>query len=242
MTHGERQYICPVEGPFIRPIYAAREQFLREAIRQSRQPVDSEPLRLLDAGCGDGYWLHRLSDMEGIEFHGLDYNPLRAKRAMEVAPHAQISLGNLCDFEPQRQFDIVLLNQVIEHVTDDLGLLRHLKKFLKPHGRLIVGTPNEGALLQQIWLRCRGALKETDHVHFYTERKIRSTIEHAGFRVTRIMREVFFPGSYRLFYGLTKRKWGFHLLQLGTKLLPGQCSDYYFVCMHAGTIGNGGTQ
>ncbi len=217
------------EHPRMRRIYARRFRYLRDGIERVRARRGS-PLRVLDAGCGDGYWLARLATLPEVALVGLDYNELRVERARQVAPAADVRVGDLANLDRRETFDVVLLNQVIEHVEDDQGLLRRLRPLVRPGGMLILGTTNEGSWLQQQWLRRTGTIAHTDHVHFYTEGEIREKIERAGFAVETVMREAFFPGSYRLYYALTRRGWGFRLLELLTRLLPSQSSDFYFAC------------
>ncbi len=56
----------------------------------------------------------------------------------------RIEGGDMFLLSPQRlgKFDLVLACEIIEHVAHPLELLKHLKKFLKPDGRLILTTPN----------------------------------------------------------------------------------------------------
>lgn len=51
-----------------------------------------------------------------------------------------------------------------------------------------------------------------------------------GFKINDVLHEVFYPGFNILFYPLTQNLYEFKLLQLLTKKLPSQCSDFYFVC------------
>jgi 2-polyprenyl-3-methyl-5-hydroxy-6-metoxy-1,4-benzoquinol methylase len=185
---------------------------------------------LLDAGCGDGYWLARLSNIDDLDLTGADFNPVRVERARQVVPQAHILHRDLANLKTEEPFDIILLNQVVEHVKDDDGLLHAMREMLRPGGTLILGTPNEGSALQR-WSRLRkGTSFQTDHVHFYAETQIRRKILRAGFVIDSVMHEAFYVGSDRLYYSMTKRKWGFKLLQLMSRLLPSQCSDFYFEC------------
>lgn len=150
-----------------------------------------------------------------------------------MVPEARIIKGELGTGEMSGSFEVILLNQVIEHVEDDVGLLKEIADRLVKNGMLILGTPNEGSRLQQLWLRRQGDSFETDHVHFYTEKEIRFKIQTARFNIDSVMREVFFVGNYNWYYALTRRRWGFKFLELLSKLWPAECSDYYFECHKA---------
>lgn len=220
------------DKPSIRRIYQKRLEYFVACIERVRRRSGTR-LRLLDAGCGDGYWLWRLSNDPELEMVGMDYNPLRIRRAKQCAPAADVLLADLRGFKAKRSFDIILLNQVLEHVQDDNAVLMTARALLLDHGTLILGVPNEGSWLHQRSIRRRGRSFQTDHVHFYTERQIRRRITDAGFIIDSTMREVFYIGNDRLYYSLTARPWGFRLLELMTRMCPRECSDYYFECRPA---------
>jgi SAM-dependent methyltransferase len=216
--------------PWIKPIYAGRHRYFAQCIERAKQRRSGE-LPMLDAGCGDGYWLATLQGIEGIRLSGIDYNPLRVERAQQAVPHLSVRCQSLLDYPEEARFEIILCSQVIEHLADDMSLLRKLHALLVPGGTLILGTPNQGSPLAR-WrdqrYKRRGFI--TDHVQFYTEPVIRHKIGAAGFSIDSVLREVFFPGDERLQYPLTKRRWGFRLLEILTVLMPWQCSDFYFEC------------
>jgi 2-polyprenyl-3-methyl-5-hydroxy-6-metoxy-1,4-benzoquinol methylase len=224
--------------PAVTRIYQRRFEYFVACIDRARARLGRR-LRLLDAGCGDGYWLMRLSSLPDLELSGVDYNPLRVERARQAAPTASITCSGLHEFAAGQQFDVILLSQVIEHVPDDVGLLRQVARLLRPGGVLILGTPNEGSFLQSVERRRTGTAALTDHVHFYTEKEIRRKLDGAGFETVSVMREVFFFFIYDWYYVLTARAWGFAFLELLTRLFPSQCSDYYFECVNRVAVDRG---
>jgi glycosyltransferase involved in cell wall biosynthesis/SAM-dependent methyltransferase len=217
------------DRPAIRPIYQKRCDFFLQCIDRAKRRF-GRTLRMLDAGCGDGYWLHRFASVQGIELTGLDYNPLRVERARQAAPHARIHLGDIVEFVAEQPFDIILLSQVVEHVDDDIGLLQRVRTLLNVDGVLILGTPNEASSLHQLRRQRLGKSYKTDHVHFYAEDDICATLWQAGFRIDRVMREPFFIGTDDLYYSLLETEWGLALLEFMTLLVPTECSDFYFEC------------
>ena len=218
------------EKPEIRNIYQGRWRFITSVVSRKLAECDNGPLRVLDAGCGDGYWLYQLNALDNVQVAGLDYNPLRVERAQEVVPGVPVICCDISSYETDERFDVILLSQVLEHVKQDTELLCKLKHMLKKDGVLILGTPNEGSYLHRRRNEKNGIYQETDHVHFYTEPEIKQTLINSGFCVERVMREVFIIGNDRLYYSMTKRWWSFKLLELLTWLWPRECSDLYFQC------------
>lgn len=56
----------------------------------------------------------------------------------------KVAGGNMFELSPQHigKFDLIIACEVIEHVAHPDELLRHLKKFLLPEGRILLTTPN----------------------------------------------------------------------------------------------------
>jgi 2-polyprenyl-3-methyl-5-hydroxy-6-metoxy-1,4-benzoquinol methylase len=217
------------EKPGIRRIYENRRRFIQGCIDRARGRL-GRPLRLLDLGCGDGYWLRQLSEIVDLELWGLDSNPVRIERARVAAPRANLACAALEDLTPSRAFDVILLSQVIEHVPDDAALLRRISSLLVPEGTLVLGTTNEGCWLQYRNFRDAEARSRTDHVHFYREAEITAKIRDASFRIEAILREPFYFFTDSLYYRLIASDWGFRLLEILTAICPSQCTDYYFEC------------
>lgn len=81
--------------------------------------------RLLDLGCGDGYFLYRWTKCK--ERYGLD---------KLLGDEIEGSL----DF-PDNYFDYVTMLAVIEHLSQPEKLIREIWRVLKPNGKLIITTP-----------------------------------------------------------------------------------------------------
>ena len=114
---------------------------------------------LLDYGCGHGLFLQFLR--ERGHANGAGYDPYSSVAAF----HSRAPLRPAA-------FDYVLLMDVIEHVEDPRALLREIDQYLKPGGRVFVGTPRaDGISLKQpmkFWLQ----LHPPYHLHIYTRRAL----------------------------------------------------------------------
>jgi len=220
------------EHPSIRPIYRKRHDFFAACLGRVKSRRGSH-LKVLDAGCGDGYWLNWLRQFEGLDLTGVDYNPLRIERARQVVPEATLMVGDIQKLSSKGPFDVIFLNQVLEHVENDLELLKTVRTLLHEDGVFVLGVPNEGSYLQRP-KNPNQPIPGTDHIHFYTESAIREKLAAAGFGVESVMREVFYVGHEGWFYRLTRRRWSFKILEMLTRLFPSGASDLYFECRVCG--------
>lgn len=108
-------------------------------------------MRILDYGCGSGLSLLEAKAL-GAEAYGVEADPNVAR----VAQHYRLNIhiGKLTDETfPTVKFDLVVLNQVIEHVPDPVRLLKMLKARLSEKGRIIMSFPNAGSIYRKLFGR-----------------------------------------------------------------------------------------
>lgn len=103
--------------------------------------------RILDVGCGDGFHLRLLRDFgrPGWTLEGVDASDRAvdaARRAGLTVHHGTIEQLGLT----AASYDLVLLIATIEHVDDPAGVLRAVRRLLKPGGRVVIVTDNTATL------------------------------------------------------------------------------------------------
>lgn len=99
--------------------------------------------KLLDLGCDDGNRTEKFGEKVNTgELYGIEVNSVRARKAK--ARDINVWIGDLDDRWPFRAnyFDVVVANQVIEHVTNIDHFLSEMKRTLKPEGYAIISTEN----------------------------------------------------------------------------------------------------
>jgi SAM-dependent methyltransferase len=100
------------------------------------EPVDWRRVRVLDAGCGMGRWLH-FARNAGAEIVGMDVSTaidVAAAREGEGADFVQADL-RWPPFPPE-SFDLVYSLGVLHHLEDPLVGVRALAKLVRPGGEL----------------------------------------------------------------------------------------------------------
>jgi SAM-dependent methyltransferase len=165
-----------------------RRLFVEHAIQRYLDERDTLKVgRILDLGCGDGNHLAYLKPYTSTVY-GSDYNFIRLLRSQQRMPEATLFLADILDYPVlDGYFDIVFLNHVIEHISNDLCVLETVYRILAPGGLLILGTPNEGAWWWQLAYRLQPQTRaSTDHVHFYTAKELGSKLAQTGFDLIEI--------------------------------------------------------
>jgi ubiquinone/menaquinone biosynthesis C-methylase UbiE len=91
---------------------------MREEVAERVLPLARSSRRVLDVGCGSGWWLERLA-AEGIFASGVDLLPERVTAASARVPAARIQLadGRALPFTDD-SFDLVTLFTVLSSMTD----------------------------------------------------------------------------------------------------------------------------
>jgi SAM-dependent methyltransferase len=133
--------------------------------------------RVLDIGAGTGHVVQSLRALlPGARISCIEESEalaaLLAQRGFEVSQ-------DLACLAPDREFDAILLMEVIEHVPDPVGFLAQIKPLLASRGRIFLTTPC-GEL--RTGSRRTNAYDTPEHLQFFVEDSLRLAVQKAGFR------------------------------------------------------------
>ncbi len=152
---------------------------------------------VLDVGCGQGFFAATIA--EGNRIVGIDSLP-QVENAGVFEHFYSANLENgLQEVLPAlggRQFDKVLLQDVLEHLSTPDRLLQDCHGVLKPNGLLLVSVPNVAnitirlALLFGRWNYTERGILDKTHLRFFTRHSARVLLEKNGYRVMKTMSTV----------------------------------------------------
>lgn len=139
------------------------------------------PGTLLDLGAGPGTFA-KVARERGWRPRALDLNAASVTRCRELGIDA------VCDAFPSpalagQRFDVVVMNDFLEHVTDPVAVVRAARDLLAPDGVLFVTTPDIGALVARLSGRRWLHLKPNEHLVYFDRRTIAALLERTGFRI-----------------------------------------------------------
>lgn len=108
--------------------------------------IDGDTLAVLDVGGGSGWLLDVVKGLDPrVSFTQVVDVDANAGEIARRHGHAY-SEGTIEQYETDRQFDLVLLLNIIEHVADPRAVLERTRRLLSPSGLALVKTPNYHSL------------------------------------------------------------------------------------------------
>ena len=154
--------------------FAARRKIL-EAVILATLPGDQTSL-LLEVGSGTGamgQMLSRFGCFVGVDSNWLALEQARAKVERLVAGRVErlpFRAGAI---------DAVCAYDLLEHVDDDGGALRELRRIVKPHGKLLVTVP----AFSFLWSEHD---EVNHHLRRYTKARLAHVLTDSGWRIERL--------------------------------------------------------
>ena len=110
----------------------------RLALIQRFVPLDNR--WVLDVGCGIGTYVRKFREFSAHAF-GVDVDVDRVVEGSRTIPLLQVAESEHLPFT-DHAFDVVVLNEVIEHVADDAQSIAECVRVLRPAGRVVIFAPN----------------------------------------------------------------------------------------------------
>ncbi len=203
----------------IDPAFAKRAEAIFNWIDRTK------PQRVLDAGCGRGFYVNALQFFSFIkEIHGCDINEHYLKIAQNNVRDRRIKITRASLYVlpyPDGYFDCIVCSEVLEHLKKDSRALQELKRVLKPKGLLLITVPNMN--FPFLWDPLNWFLMKIFHTHvnkniwwlagiwadherLYTKKEIIDLLQKSKLKIEEIHLVVrwCWPFSHFLLYGIGK--------------------------------------
>jgi len=140
--------------------------------------------RLVDIGCGMGYFLYA-SRMYGYDVEGVDISDYAASYIMDELK-IPVRIGSIAeiDFEDQ-SVDMITMWHFLEHTPNPEDYLKKAWVWLKPSGLMIVDVPNyEGTDAKKTWAEWPG-WSIPYHLYHFTPNALKTMLSKHGFKIIR---------------------------------------------------------
>jgi 2-polyprenyl-3-methyl-5-hydroxy-6-metoxy-1,4-benzoquinol methylase len=158
-----------------------RERFGRERVGiLERYCGDLTEKRLLDVGCGNGYFLsvamEKCRHCFGTEFSDRLREFSRRKTGLTIYSHGLEEL-------PENSFDIITLFDVIEHIPEPLPFMHAVDRILAPGGHVLIFTPNFDSFSIRVMRQYSSIVDPTEHVVLFSLPSLHFLASKLGYEV-----------------------------------------------------------
>lgn len=154
------------------------------------QFIPNDATKVLEVGCGEGKFSEVLTK-QGKETWAIEPNPASAKSAAQrLKKVLQGTIAERIDELPDGYFDVIVMNDVIEHLTEPWDDIHQLKSKLRSNGVFVSSIPNVRyaknlfhVLFKKDWKYADDRILDITHYRFFTKKSIRRLFEQQGFKV-----------------------------------------------------------
>jgi 2-polyprenyl-3-methyl-5-hydroxy-6-metoxy-1,4-benzoquinol methylase len=114
------------------------------AVREHLSGLAINPSSILDVGCGSGHLLDEVKTIfPSAEMMGVDFSPESIRVAQRLFPTGCFRILSIFDLEQlDRQFDLVLCTEVIEHLEEATLAVDKLVAACRPGGTIVITVPH----------------------------------------------------------------------------------------------------
>lgn len=174
-------------------------KYIFNKIHQKKLVIQSifreEPGRFLDVGSGEGFALKYFQDL-GWLCTGLDYS-LFGVKAHNPKQAQCVIVGDIFNnllqiIKNKEKFNLIWLDNVLEHVIDPYQLMTDLHKILDENGVLVVEVPNDFSTVQQYLLEKNYIDSEfwvcaPDHISYFSRDGLTNLAQSSGWHVNNFL-------------------------------------------------------
>jgi SAM-dependent methyltransferase len=158
--------------------------YFRE-FQQAFDGVVDPSRRVLEIGCGNGFFLAKLGAAGYADVWGVE----PGRRAVEQAP-ASVRDRILCDFFrpglfPAGHFDAVCCFQIFDHLPDPNAFLDGVREVLRKGGVIVAINHDIRAPVTRM-LGERSPMFDIEHIYLFDKKTVRRLLANHGFAVERV--------------------------------------------------------
>jgi 2-polyprenyl-3-methyl-5-hydroxy-6-metoxy-1,4-benzoquinol methylase len=179
--HDEEHLAYPMDEAFEEHYRYRVERFGRERVRLLQKYCgDLSDKKILDVGCGNGYCLMALKET-GAQCFGSEFSKKWRSFAMEKT--GVTVYEEPLEHFPQRDFDVLTLFDVIEHIEKPVPFMEAAGRLLKPGGRVLIYTPNFDSFSIRVMGKYSNHISPHGHLIFFNRKALDYLGHKTGFRI-----------------------------------------------------------
>lgn len=136
--------------------------------------------RILDVGCGIGYFLDAAKD-RGWEVYGTEYTEEAVKICIEKGINTMKGTLDVNNYS-EGMFDVITSFEVIEHIYNPIEDIDKIKILLRQEGALYITTPNFNSIERYYLKSNYSVICYPEHLSYYTKGTLNYLLRSQGFK------------------------------------------------------------
>lgn len=150
-----------------------------EQLRNLARPV-RKPARLLDYGCGLGFFLDAAYD-HGFEVEGAEFNSYAREY---IRKRYRYPVFGPDELGTRDHYDVITMFDVIEHLHEPFDTIDELRGLLNDNGVLLLLTMDSTSVTSRLLgKRLEDFRRIREHLYFFDRANLSSILENQGFEV-----------------------------------------------------------
>jgi 2-polyprenyl-3-methyl-5-hydroxy-6-metoxy-1,4-benzoquinol methylase len=146
---------------------------------------------VLDVGCGIGYFGKSIKEKTSAEVWGIELDEESAKIAESNIDKVIVGdVNQIIETLPEKHFDCIVFNDVLEHLVDPYSVLLNIKKLLSENAVVVSSIPNvryignlKRLLINKQWRYVDAGILDKTHLRFFTKLSIKDMFEDLGYEI-----------------------------------------------------------
>lgn len=144
------------------------------------------PNTILDAGCGEGFTMNRLTKEKiGEKIEGVEYSKDALTLGKKLFPSLTFKEGSAYDLPYEdNSFDLVILTEVLEHLNEPEKALKEALRVSKKN--ILVSVPNEPFFMLGNFLRGKNISRlgnDPGHINHWTIISFQKFLKNNGLEI-----------------------------------------------------------
>jgi len=140
----------------------------------------SKPGNLLDIGCGTGYFLKKCQE-NGWRITGTEPDQGAREKSKQIT--GKEIYASINDIKAIKEFNVITLWHVLEHIHDPVKTLLKIKELLKDEGILIIAVPNHESYDAKYYKETWAAYDVPRHLYHFSKTALNNLLQETGFQL-----------------------------------------------------------
>jgi 2-polyprenyl-3-methyl-5-hydroxy-6-metoxy-1,4-benzoquinol methylase len=137
---------------------------------------------ILDIGCSGGYFLS-IASKRGLDVYGVEPNKVESEYAVDQG--ISILGQTIDDLPSDKEFDIITLWDVLEHIREPVSYLKRLRTHLNSTGLVFVQIPTCDSLAARVMRGACNMFDGIEHLTLFSAHSLDMAFTKAGYKIVK---------------------------------------------------------